>query len=56
MSGYLRWSGLLPEGPKAITAVEQIVKRQMGTAGRSIVTFVDEIPPPAAPIASGGEA
>jgi hypothetical protein len=55
MAGYIRWSGLLPEGPKAITAVEQIVKRQMGTAGRSIVAMVDDIPPPAAPLQSGGE-
>lgn len=49
MAGYLRWSGLLPEGPRAITVVEQIVRRQMGTAGRSVVGLVSELPPPRIP-------
>ncbi len=45
MAGYLRWAGLLPEGPRAITAVELIVRKQMGTVGRGIVAAVDDLPP-----------
>lgn len=46
VAGYLRWSGLLPEGPRAIAAVEQIVRRQMGSAGRSVVALVGDLPEP----------
>lgn len=49
-AGFLCWSGLLPEGPRAITALEQIVKRQMGSAGRAVVALLGEVP--AAPHAS----
>lgn len=42
-AGFLCWSGLLPEGPRAITALEQIVRRQMGTPGRAIVALVGHI-------------
>ncbi len=44
-AGYLLWSGLLPDGPRAITAMEQLLRRQMGTVGRTIVTVVEEVPP-----------
>jgi hypothetical protein len=44
VAGYLRWRGLLPEGARAIAAVEQIVKRQMETGGRSVVALVDQLP------------
>ncbi len=37
VSGYLRWSGLVPSGAQAITVVERILHRQMGTEGRVIV-------------------
>lgn len=55
VAGYLRWTGLLPEGERAIAAVEQIVKRQMETTGRSVVALVGHIPPydPAAIDAAG---
>jgi len=43
-AGYLLWSGLLPDGPRAITAMEQLLRRQMGTVGRTIVTVVEEVP------------
>jgi hypothetical protein len=42
-AGFLCWSGLLPEGPRAITALEQIAKRQMGTAGRAVVALVGDL-------------
>jgi hypothetical protein len=45
IAGYLRWRGLLPEGARAISAVEQIVKKQMETGGRSVVGLVEHLPP-----------
>ena len=67
VAGYLLWSGLLPDGPRAITAVERLLRRQMGSVGRMIVAAVSEIPPPpasavptpphppAAKVAAGGD-
>ena len=43
-AGYLLWSEILPDGPWAITAMEQLLKRQMGTVGRMIVAAVDDVP------------
>jgi hypothetical protein len=43
VAGYLRWSGLVPSGPKAITIVEQILHRQMGPDGRQIVAVAPEL-------------
>jgi hypothetical protein len=64
IAGYVRWSGILPEGPRAIAVVEQILSRQMGSAGRVLVALVPDLPPrpqsghrPAAPAgAAGGQA
>ncbi len=61
-AGYLLWSGILPDGPRAITAMEQLLRRQMGTVGRMIVAAVDDVPAvdseapvySDAPIESGG--
>lgn len=39
MAGYLLWAGLLQSGPQAITALEQLVHRQMGPAGRELVAL-----------------
>jgi hypothetical protein len=44
VAGYLLWSELLPDAPRAITAVERLLRRQMGTVGRTVVTVVDELP------------
>ncbi|MGO9149155.1 MAG: hypothetical protein ACLP1E_02215 [Acidimicrobiales bacterium] len=44
VAGYLLWSEILPDGPRAITAMEQLLRRQMGTAGRMIVSVVEELP------------
>lgn len=46
VAGYLLWSEILPDGPRAITAMEQLLRRQMGTVGRMIVAAVDEVPSP----------
>ncbi len=43
MAGYLCWSGLLPEPPRAIAAAEQLMRRQLGTVGRSIVAVAAEL-------------
>jgi len=44
VAGYIRWSGILPDGPRAITVIEQILSRQMGSAGRRLVALVDNLP------------
>ncbi len=49
VAGYIRWSAILPDGPRAITVVEQILSRQMGSAGRRLVAMVDSLPPPPPP-------
>lgn len=49
VAGYLRWSGLLPEGARAITVTERLTRRQLGPFARTIVTLVDEVPPPDSP-------
>ncbi|MHB1987371.1 MAG: protein-tyrosine phosphatase family protein [Acidimicrobiales bacterium] len=46
VSGYLLWSGLIPDGARVITATEQLLKRQMGAGGRQIVSIAAELPPP----------
>lgn len=46
LAGFLCWSGLLPEPPRAISVVENLLRRQMGSAGRSIVAIVGELAPP----------
>jgi len=37
VAGYLLSTKMLQSGPQAITAVEQLVHRQMGPAGRELV-------------------
>ncbi len=44
IAGYIRWSGILPDGPRAIAVVEQILSRQMGSAGRRLVALVGTLP------------
>lgn len=46
ISGYLLWSGLVPDGPRVITVTEQLLKRQMGADGRQVVALASELPPP----------
>ncbi|HLI54874.1 MAG TPA: hypothetical protein VKU88_11150 [Acidimicrobiales bacterium] len=43
VAGYLRWSGLVPSGPHAITIVERILARQMGPAGRELVALAPQL-------------
>lgn len=44
-AGFVCWSGLLPDAPQAITAVEHLLKRQLGSLGRGIVAAAAEIAP-----------
>jgi hypothetical protein len=37
MAGYLVWNGLVPDGPRAVSIIEQITHRQLGPVGRSLV-------------------
>jgi len=46
VAGFLCWCKVIPEMPHAIVAVEQLMKRQMGSAGRSIVAVTPELVPP----------
>ncbi len=41
MAGYLRWTGMIPVTFDAIMVMERILGRQMGPAGRSIVTAAE---------------
>ena len=43
MAGYLLWSGLVPHGPQAISIMEQIVGRQLGSVGRELVTVAADL-------------
>lgn len=43
---FLCWSGLVPQPTRAITAIEHLLRRQMGAAGRSVVAVVADLAPP----------
>lgn len=44
-AGYLVWSGLVPEPPRAITVIEQITERVLGPVGREIVAIAADLEP-----------
>jgi hypothetical protein len=37
LAGYLVWSGMVPEPPRAITMMEHLTGRQLGADGRTLV-------------------
>ena len=43
VAGYIRWSGMVPEGPEAIAIIEQITERQLGPVGRSLVALAAQL-------------
>jgi len=47
VAGFLLWSGMVDSGPHAISITEQLVHRQLGPAGRQLVTIAQELPKPA---------
>jgi len=45
VAGYLLWSGRLPSGPQATTALEHMTGHALGPAGRELVAFAAQLPP-----------
>ncbi len=45
VAGYLRWSGIVPGEPAAVSVVERLLKRQMGRPGRIVVALAADLPP-----------
>lgn len=43
VAGYLVWTEMVPEQPKAIVAVEQLLSQQIGPVGREIVAVAGRI-------------
>lgn len=41
--GYLLWTGLLKGGPDTITATEKLTSRQLGPAGRELITVAGRL-------------
>ncbi len=46
VGGYLRWSGLVPEAPHAITIIERITGRQLDPFGRNLIAIAPQVPKP----------
>lgn len=43
MAGYLLWTGMVPEGPRAISMMEQLTARQLGPTARQLVSLAQEL-------------
>lgn len=43
LSGYLRWSGMVPVTHEAIIVIERIMGRQLGPTGRNMVTIAERL-------------
>lgn len=43
IAGFLLWSGLVDTGAHAVTVTEQILRRQMGPAGRELVAVAADL-------------
>jgi hypothetical protein len=46
MGGFIRWEGMVPEGPHAIAIIERITGRQLDPFGRGLVALAAEVPHP----------
>ena len=44
MGGYIRWSGLVPDGAKTIALTERIAGHQLDPAARELILDVHQIP------------
>ena len=44
MGGYVRWAGMVPEGPHSVAIIERITGRQLDPLGRSFIAFAPELP------------
>ena len=45
VAGFLLWSGRLPSGPQATTALEHMTGHALGPAGRELVAYAAQLPP-----------
>jgi hypothetical protein len=43
MAGYLLWTGMVPQGPRAISIMEQITQKGMGPVGRQMVALAKDV-------------
>ncbi len=43
VGGYIRWSGLVPLGPQAISITERLTGRQLDPLGRSLIALAPEL-------------
>ena len=43
MAGYLLWTNMVPEGPRAISMMEQLTQRQLGPLARQLVSLAHEL-------------
>jgi hypothetical protein len=42
-AGYLRWTGLIDNGPDTISAIEHLTSRQLGPAGRELIAVAERL-------------
>lgn len=43
VAGYLRWTGLIDNGPDTINAIERLTSRQLGPGGRELVAVAEKL-------------
>ena len=43
VGGYVRWTGMVPEGPQAISIIETITGRQLDPMGRGLIALAAEL-------------
>ena len=44
MAAFLRWAGMIDDGPTAVTVIERLLGRQLGPAGRELVSMAPDVP------------
>jgi hypothetical protein len=44
MAAFLRWAGMIPDDPTAVTVIEQLLARQLGPQGRELVAMASRLP------------
>lgn len=43
MGAFLRWSGMIDDGPTAVTVIERLLARQLGPLGREMVAIAPDL-------------
>jgi hypothetical protein len=44
MAAFLRWTGMIEDGPQAVTVIERLLGRQLGPFGRELVSIAPAVP------------